>query len=93
MSGKKYIAIHNRIPTIISFDSETMKVLVPLDWTVGYLMSQIRNKIKLMSNESIYVLANNKLVSQLVTIEDAYDMYKDDEGYLRLLFCRENTFG
>lgn len=69
------------------------KYLVPFDFTVGQFMYVIRKRLKLSSEYGLYffidgyIPASNKLISEI------YNKYRDNDGYLYIIYSMENTFG
>ena len=92
----------NRIPIIIerSYNSTNVpninkkKFLVPSDLSMGQFMYIIRKRIKLQPHESIYLFVDsNILIPSNQIMSSIYDSYKDDDGFLYILYTGENTFG
>jgi GABA(A) receptor-associated protein len=74
-------------------DIEKNKYLVPHDITVGQFMYIIRQKIKLKPEEALYLFVGGKIVSNSALISSIYETEKDDDGFLYVLYSKENTFG
>ena len=90
----------DRIPVIIEkyyrsklLDIDKNKYLVPKDLTIGQFTYIIRKRIKLNSYEALYVLFNNTLLNTNALISSVYDEYKDEDGFLYIIYTSENTFG
>jgi len=70
------------------------KFLVAEDMTMGQFLAVLRKKVKLTETEALFVYVNdNTLVISSMTIASIYNDYKDQDGFLYLTFCPENTFG
>lgn len=69
------------------------KYLVPNDITVGQFMYIIRQKIKLKPEEALYLFIGGKIVSNTALIGYIYETEKDEDGFLYVLYSKENTFG
>jgi len=94
---KKYPA---RIPIIVCKakgcslpDIDKQKYLVPKDMNIGQFVYVIRKRIKLESNQALFILINNNLLTSSKLIEDVYENNKDKDGFLYVTYCSENTFG
>ncbi len=81
---------HNKdIPTL-----DKRKYLVPDDCTIGDFMYVIRKRIKIPPEKSIFLfIADMNMVPISKTINEVYDEYKDDDGFLYITFAGESTFG
>jgi GABA(A) receptor-associated protein len=54
----------------------------------------IRNRIKLDSKEAIFIfVGNGTLVPSNYSINEVYDTYKNEDGFLYIIYTAENTFG
>ena len=69
------------------------KFLIPDDLVVSQLMCIIRKYIELSSADSIYLFANDTLISPSESLYNTYGKYKDDDGFLYIFYTTENTFG
>lgn len=90
----------DRIPIIVEKyrksplpDIDKCKYLVPKDMKLGQFIYIIRKRIKLESNQSLFVSINGVLGSSAETVSELYDTHKDDDGFLYILYTSENTFG
>lgn len=94
---KKY---NDRIPVIVEPSKQSRlnkidktKFLVPEDLTVGNFLSVIRKRIKLTSEQALFIFVNNVLPCTSQTMGTIYDQHKDEDGFLYLVYTEENTFG
>jgi len=94
---KKY---PDRIPVIIEkyyssklIDIDRKKYLVPRDLTVGQLMYTIRKRIKLTPDKAIFIFVNNISPHTSLSINDLYELHKDDDGFLYIIYQEESVFG
>jgi GABA(A) receptor-associated protein len=95
---KKY---EGRIPVIVTKDSKCKledmtrnKFLAPGDLTLGQFMYVIRKRVKLTDTESIFMFVNDTVLAPTShTINTLYENYKDEDGFLYLVYCNENVFG
>lgn len=85
---EKSKSYNDRIPNL-----DKSKYLVPADLTVGQFMYVIRKRIKLSSEQAIFIFVNGTIPSTNVAIYQLYDSCKDDDGFLYLSYSGENTFG
>jgi len=69
------------------------KYLVPLDLTMGQFMYVIRQRMKLNSEEGIFLFVGNNIVSSSSIIGNIYQTYKDSDGFLYIQYSKENVFG
>ena len=72
---------------------DKMKYLVPNDMTISHFMFVIRKRIKLEPSQSLFITVNSVLVSSSSTVGEIYDDNKDEDGFLYVVYCSENTFG
>jgi len=70
------------------------KYLVPPDLTVGQFIYVIRKRIKLSSAEAVYLFVNdNTLLPSCDLMQNVYNMYKNEDGFLYFTYHGESTFG
>ena len=86
---EKYGKCGEVIPTI-----NKNKFLVPNDITIGQFTYIIRKRIQLAPEQAIFLFvgkynipATSKLISEV------YENFKDDDGFLYMVYSGENTFG
>ena len=91
----------NRIPVIVEKsknssvnDIDKHKFLVPNDLTVGQFIHVIRKRINANAEQGIFIFVKERILpptsSLMVT---TYDNYKDNDGFLYMIYSSENTFG
>ena len=91
----------NRIPVIVEKckkcktikDIDKTKYLVPNDMTLTQFIYVIRKRLKITSEQAIFVFINNKIITSTKLIKDIYNEEKDDDNFLYLNYASENTFG
>ena len=90
----------NRIPIICECvggevpDIDRNKYLVPSDLSMGGFLYVIRQRIKIKSEQSIYLFVGDSvMVSGSQTLGTVYEKYKDLDGFLYTCYSGENTFG
>ena len=100
-SAKIILKYAGKIPVIITKDKKCTlnemdrnKFLAPGDLTLGQFMYVIRKRIKLKETESIFMFVNDTVLAPTShTMNTLYDNYKDEDGFLYLVYCNENVFG
>jgi GABA(A) receptor-associated protein len=92
----------DRIPIILEKNRDSTsiqsirkkKFLVPRDITISHFQYIIRKRIKLKSEEAIFLFTDtNDLVTGNTLMSQIYNTYKDESGFLFLLYSAEETFG
>lgn len=89
----------NRVPILIEpKDSKTpqishKKYIVDGNINIGEFMSILRKRINLNANQSIFIFAKNQILSNTNVLRLVYEHCKDSDGFLRLTYALENTFG
>lgn len=69
------------------------KYLVPSDLTVGQFVYVIRRRIHLPSEKAIFIFVKDILPPTTALMSTIYDQYKDEDGFLYIVYSGENTFG
>ena len=94
---KKY---PDRIPIIVNkhknsdiADIDKKKYIVPKDMNINSFVYVIRRRIKLTSDQAIFVTINKELCGSNKTIEELYNKHKAEDGFLYIEYSAENTFG
>lgn len=89
----------NRIPVVVECkdnllpDIDKNKYLVPKDITVGQFCYVLRKRIKLTSDQAIFLFINNTLPPTASTLEEQYVQHKEEDGFLYINYRSESTFG
>lgn len=89
----------NRIPVICEKLEYTRtgvipsKMLIPCEMTIAQVNSIIRSKNNLSSDKSIFLFIQQDILCPTCVIEEVYQHYKDDDGFLYIQYTTENTFG
>lgn len=94
----------DRVPIIVerygnsslgNLDKE--KYLVSLDMTIEQFLFIIRKKLneagELRPETAIFLSAGSTILTGGLSFRDAYENYKDADGFLYLSYNTENTFG
>ena len=99
--SKKVLQRHRRcVPIIVEPSNidimkiDKTKYLVPRELTFGQFMYVIRKRLKIESQQSIFIFTNKTcLPPQTSSVQTIYDNYSEDDGFLYLTYTFENTFG
>jgi GABA(A) receptor-associated protein len=90
----------DRVPIIVEVSSacpelvlNKKKYLVPSDLTVGQFLYVIRKRIKLTSEQALYIFFNNSLPTTSELIGGIYKKFKDSDDFMYAEISLENTFG
>ncbi len=68
------------------------KYLVPADLTVGQMAFVVRKRIKLTPEKAIFLFVNNVLPPTNALMSVVYDEYKDEDGFLYVVYASEVPF-
>ncbi|XP_077294073.1 microtubule-associated protein 1 light chain 3 gamma-like [Arctopsyche grandis] len=70
------------------------KFLVPQEITMSQFLVIIRNRMKLLPNQALYLLiANRSMLSMSHTMAQAYTDYASDDGFLYITYASQEMFG
>ena len=91
----------DRIPVVIQPHSKLLKTakteknkyLMPRNIKITEMMVIFRTIIKIDSSKAIFIFVNNSLIPMRDTVEELYNTYKDQDGFLYITYAYENTFG
>ncbi len=100
---EKQLANHpGKIPIILQ-SSKSSKLVVPNTFrhkflvrpeqTFGSFMYEVRKRLTLEAEQALFLFAKGAIPASGNTMGDIYEKYKDEDGFLKLLFCEENGFG
>lgn len=83
------------IINVVNDDAKLFKLLTPGDIYIQFILTHVKNKIGLSSNEAIFMFIKNEniLVPTNVCISELHKKYASDDGILYLSASKENTFG
>ena len=90
-----------RIPIIVTKDPKSQlsdmdknKFLTPCELTLGQFLFLIRKRIKVDETTSLFIFVQETILAPTsFTMQSLYDSYKDEDGFLYLMYCSENVFG
>ena len=90
----------DRIPVIVEkaknsdiVEMDKKKFLVPKDLTVGQFVYVIRKRIRLSSEQAIFIFINGTLPATSSLMSKVYEDHKDQSGFLMVVYSGESTFG
>jgi GABA(A) receptor-associated protein len=76
-------------------DIDKHKFLVSRDITIGQFMHVIRSRIQLPSSAALFLFVGDfyTILPNNTVVIDAYDRFKNSDGFLYLTYSKENVFG
>lgn len=87
----------DRIPVIVESTKDLViskkKFLVPVDLTVAKFIMEVRKHTQVGVYDGLFVFVDNALLMPSSSIYSAYDRYKDEDGFLYVMFSKEISFG
>ena len=99
-SNKILLKYPTRIPIIVEKQDGCIltnikknKYLVSKDMTMNQFIFIIRKKIDLDPSQSLFIMINNQLSPNNLSLGDIYENQKDKDGFLYITYTSENTFG
>ncbi len=69
------------------------KYIIPNDFTIGMVISILKKNLNIDQSTSIYITSKNNILTGSLSLESAYNKYKEEDGFLYLYYCSENVFG
>ena len=69
------------------------KYLAPVDLSIGQFHHVIRKRMKLPPEKTIFLFINNNIYNSAHLLSQIYDLEKDEDGFLYIIYAFENTFG
>ncbi len=101
--AKKILAkFPGRIPALVTRatgvaadipDLPKSKFLVPGNLTVGQFIFIIRKQLTMPPEKALFIFVNNTLPTSSMLMSELYATYKDRDGFLRVIYTSESTFG
>lgn len=76
-------------------DIDKHKYLVPLDITIGQFMYVIRKRLRLTAGDAIFFFVGDKhtIVPINTSMDQVYSHFKNPDGFLYIIYSKENVFG
>lgn len=73
---------------------EQTKFILRKYLTLAQLIHTIRSKIGITEKDSIFIIVGTNVTPQInKTIDELYEKYADNDGFLYITYCSENCFG
>lgn len=86
-----YIEKQESCDTLPNLDKN--KYLVPNSISIGQFIYVIRKRISLSKEHSIFLFANNVILSGTARMIEINDQYQSNDGFLYIKYAGENCFG
>ena len=91
----------NKIPIIIQkvetsklTPPDKFKYLAPPEQSVGQFLYEIRKRLNLTPEQALFIFVGKNVAPTLsASLGEIHGKYKDEDGFLKISFCEENTFG
>tara|TARA_B100000795_G_C22490299_1_gene320003 strand:+ start:142 stop:558 length:417 start_codon:yes stop_codon:yes gene_type:complete len=89
----------DRIPIIVERYDKSLpqinrkKYLVPGDLSMANFSYVIRKRLKLAPEKSFFMFINEKIIPMSKELFHVYEKHKENDGFLYVKYCEENTFG
>lgn len=91
----------DRIPVIVEpslacrkdLPIDKNKYLVPNDLTIAQFIYVIRKRIKLSAEQALFCFVGGGIPSNTTLMSALYDMHKSEDGFLKIVYSSESTFG
>ena len=74
-------------------DIDKNKFLAPRDINFGQFVFSIRKRLKLPPEKAIFLFTDNIIIPNTQNISNAYEQYKNKDGFMYITYDSENTFG
>ncbi|XP_071738386.1 autophagy-related protein 8i-like [Rutidosis leptorrhynchoides] len=74
-------------------EMEKKKYLVPRDMSIGQFIHILSGRLQLASGKALFIFVDNTLPQTSSLIEHVYESFKDEDGFLYMLYSSEKTFG
>jgi GABA(A) receptor-associated protein len=88
------VIIKKNINDKILQDIDKNRYLIPKNLNMSEVIYIIRNRIKIESKSALFIfVGNGTLVPSNYSIKEVYDNYKNEDGFLYIIYTAENTFG
>jgi hypothetical protein len=89
----------NKVPIIVqsskknflTLSEEYFKYLINKEYTVEYLINKFKKENEIYRNEIVHFYINNKILASTDTFDNLYYLYKDSDGFLKIIFMEETV--
>ena len=68
---------------------------MPAAFEINDVSTIIRRKLNINKDQSLYLMVNDgkTLLTANTSLRDAFEKYKDEDGFMYILYTEENIFG
>ena len=67
---------------------------MPKTFSIGEVLAVLRQRLVLTREEGLVLFANEKyMIKPNAKLEEVYEKYKDQDGFLYLVYAEENIYG
>ena len=68
---------------------------MPAAFEINDVSTIIRRKLNINKDQSLYLMVNDgkTLLTANTALRDAFEKYKDEDGFMYILYTEENIFG
>ena len=68
--------------------------MMPKNFTIGEVLAVLRQRLDLSKEEGLVLFAKERYMLRPNThLEEVYDRYRDEDGFLYLVYAEENIYG
>ena len=68
--------------------------MMPKAFSIGEVLAVLRTRLDLTTSEGLVLFACEKYMLRPNTkLEDVYERYRDEDGFLYLVYAEENIYG
>ena len=93
----------NKLPLIVEKDHKCQglddlsnpKFLMPRTFMISEVQMIVRRKLNIKKEQGLFMMVNDgkEMIKANETLEGVYDKYKDQDGFLYILYTQENIYG
>lgn len=68
--------------------------MMPKAFSIGEVLAVLRQRLELSRDEGLVLFANERyMMRPNAKLEEVYQKYKDEDGFLYLVYAEENIYG
>lgn len=93
----------NKLPLIVEKDHKCQalddlsnpKFLMPRTFMITEVQMIVRRKLNIKKEQGLFMMVNDgkEMIKANESLESVYDKYKDEDGFLYILYTQENIYG
>jgi GABA(A) receptor-associated protein len=90
---------HN-VPVLIEYKGidksikmDRCKFSVPNNKEMFIVMAHVKQRLKIDASSALFFFIGNTIPNINQTLGELYENYKSEDGFLRIMYTKENTFG